>query len=171
MYTIVFIGAGSNIDPETNLLSSLALLGKSAAITGVSTFYRTPAIDRPEQPDYLNGVLSVETDLLPGRLQELLHAIERAAGRVRTEDRYAARTLDLDILLYGDAIVRAGGLEIPDPDIPTRPFLAAGLLELAPALVLPGQSEPLNESADPGAIAALKPEPEFTRRLKETLLK
>ena len=166
----VYISVGSNIEPEANIPRGLQLLSRSIPLVGVSMFYRTPAIDRPEQPDYLNGVVVLETDRPPGRLRELLREIEHALGRERTGDLYAARTLDLDILLYGDAIVSGDGLEIPDPDITARPFLAAGLLELAPGLRLPGADMDLTQQIDNAAVAALAPAPALTRELKEKLL-
>lgn len=165
----VFVSVGANVDPETNIARGLRLLARSVPVTGVSTFYRTPAIDRPAQPDYLNGVVRLETDQRPGRLRDLLREVEHALGRVRTADAFAPRPLDLDILLYGDAVITADGLEIPDPDIARRPFLAAGLLDLDPAIRLPGATEALEQQTDPAKLAALTPDPAFTRHLQETL--
>lgn len=164
-----YISVGANIAPEANIQRGLVLLARSTVITGVSTFYRTAPIDRPRQPLYLNGVVRLLTERTPARLNDLLHEVEHAVGRVRTEDRYAPRTLDLDLLLYGDAAFSVGGLEIPDPDIKRRPFLAAGLLELDPALRLPGDTVPLAQQADPGAQSELVRDAAFTRELKETL--
>ena len=166
----VYISVGSNIEPETNILQGLGHLAQRIRIAGLSTFYRTPAIDRPEQPDYLNGVVALETDLTPASLRDLLRNVEDAQGRERTADAYAARTLDLDLLLCGETILNSADLQLPDPDITARPFLAAGLLELAPELCLPGASTRLAEQIDPAAVAALAPAPAFTRELKENLL-
>lgn len=165
----VYLSVGANIAPEQNILRGLRLLARSMPLEGISTFYRTAAIDRPGQPDYLNGVVSLTTDLAPGRLRDLLREIEHALGRVRTEDPYAARTLDLDILLFGDAEVQSDTLHIPDPEILERPFLAAGLLDLDPDLRLPGASVNLSEYIDPTAVAALETADAFTRELKENL--
>lgn len=162
----VYVAVGSNIDPEANVRRALELLAKSLPLKAVSTFYWTPAIDRPEQPDYLNGVIRIQTGHPPGRLRDLLREVEHALGRVRTEDPYAARTIDLDILLYGEAIVSDGGLEIPDPDILARPFLAAGLLELDPELRLPGAGEKLSRQTN-AIAAALTDAPKISRELKE----
>lgn len=166
----VYISVGSNIEPETNILQGLGVLARRIRITGLSTFYQTPAIDRPEQPDYLNGVVALETDLAPVPLRDLLREVEGAMGRERTADAYAARTLDLDLLLCGETILNSADLQLPDPDITARPFLAAGLLELAPDLRLPGASTRLAEQIDHTAVAALAPAPAFTRELKENLL-
>lgn len=166
---VVFVSVGANIEPEANIQRGLRLLSRSVPLAAISTFYRTPAIDRPEQPDYLNGVVRLETGLRPGRLRDLLHEVEHALGRTRSNDPYAARPLDLDILLHGNATISGGGFEIPDPDIVRRPFLAAGLLELNPALRLPGATADLARQIDPGAIAALTKDAAFTRQLKESL--
>ena len=165
----VYVSVGANVAPERNIADGLGLLAGRLTIDAVSTFYRTPAIGRPEQDDYLNGVIALDTALEPLALKEVLREVERALGRVRTEDAYAPRTLDLDILLYGNRVFIEAELEIPDPDIATRPFLAAGLIELDPSLTLPGDSRRLAERVEPGVIAALKREGAFTRALKERL--
>jgi len=165
----IYLSVGANIDPEVNIPRGLRLLSRTLPLCGISTFYRTKAIDRPDQPDYLNGVVALKTDLPPGRLRDLLREVEHALGRVRTDDTFAARTLDLDILLFGDAVVSSLGLHIPDPDILLRPFLAAGLLELAPDLQLPGTDRKLSVLIDSAAVASLTAMPEFTRELKESL--
>lgn len=166
----VYVSVGANIDPEANIFRGLSFLMEHVSITAVSTFYRTPAIDRPVQPDYLNGVVALETAVAPAVLKsDYLRAAERAVGRVRTEDAYAARPLDLDILLYGNAIISDNGMVIPDVDIINRPFLSAGLLNLEPTLRLPGATLELAQQIDPGVIAALRQDAGFTRALKEYL--
>ena len=165
----VHVAVGANVAPERNILDGLDRLARRLPIVAVSTFYRTSAIGRPEQEDYLNGVIALDTALEPRVLKEVLRDVERALGRVRGEDAYAPRTLDLDILLYGNRVYNETGIEIPDPDIATRPFLAAGLIELDPSLTLPGDSRRLAERVEPGAMAALKKEDAFTRALKERL--
>lgn len=90
-------------------------------------------------------------------------------GRMRTDDRYAARTVDLDLLLFGEAIIVEDGLVLPDPDLWRRPFVAAAVLELDPDLVVPGTGKPLRELADMEAVARLEPAREFTRAMLERL--
>jgi len=165
----VYVAVGANVAPERNILDGLGQLARRIPILAVSSFYRTPAIGRPDQEDYLNGVVALETDLEPLALKEVLRDVERAMGRVRTDDTYAPRTLDLDILLYGSRVLNEVGLVIPDPDIAARPFLAAGLIELNPSLTLPGDNRRLAERVEPSVIAALKREGAFTRALKERL--
>jgi 7,8-dihydro-6-hydroxymethylpterin-pyrophosphokinase len=98
---------------------------------------------------------------------EVLRGIEAELGRVRTEDKYAARTVDLDIAIYGDAVVSEPDLRIPDPDIRKRPFIAVPLLELAPFLMLPDTGEALSSLASAKARADLEPVSSFTARLRK----
>ncbi len=165
-----YVSVGSNVEPERNILRGLELLSLRVPITALSTFFRTPAIGRPEQGDYLNGVIALDTVLEPLALKvSVLREVERALGRVRTDDAYAPRPLDLDILLHGNRVFDSSGITLPDPDITERPFLAAALIELDPSLRLPGDDQDLAERIDPGVIAALKKEDAFTRELKESL--
>ena len=89
----VFVGVGSNIAPEENVTRALRLLDGEIGILGISTFYRTPALNRPEEPPYVNGVVEVGDALGPFDLKELLQHIERALGRERAADRYAPRAI------------------------------------------------------------------------------
>ena len=163
-----YISLGSNLEPERNLLRALQLLRTRVRLIALSTVYRTPAVGRPEQPDFFNAVAAIETALAPRALKyDVLRAIEAELGRVRSADRYAARTIDLDLLLYDDLVVAEEGLVLPDPDLVRRPFLALPLLELAPGTVLPGDGRRLREvigslsSEDMHALA------DFTARARE----
>ena len=167
----VYLAVGANLDPEENILRALALLREAAPVRRTSTFYRTPALGRPEQGDYLNGIWQVTTELEPRALKfSLLRRIEAELGRVRGTDRYAARPIDLDIALYGDLVLAGEDLQIPDPEIPLRPFLALPLLELDPDLILPDSGESL------AALVARRgwPEParaeSFTRRVQTRMV-
>lgn len=141
--TRIFIGLGSNIDPETNIRTALHLLSAQIRITGISTFYRTLPIDRPEQEPFINGVIEIETDIPPFELKQVLLKIEAESGRIRTEDKYAPRTIDLDILIYGNIIISSPQLTIPDPDILNRAFIAIPMCELAPDTIIPGVDIPI----------------------------
>lgn len=167
--TRVYIGIGSNIAPETHMRQALHRLRKVARIVSVSTIYRTPAEGCPEQPPFYNGVVAIETDLPPRELKLMLREIEDALGRRRSADRYAARTIDLDILLYDTLVVTANGLVIPDPEIVQRAFLAVPLAELAPDLVLPGDGRPLREIAQMAESAALEPLNDYTRQMRKEI--
>ncbi len=168
--TLCHISVAGNMEPETNLPRALELLREQTALLAVSTFYRTPALDRPEQPDYLNGAVMARFDGDARTLKfGVLRVLEGKMGRMRTDDRYAARTVDLDLLLFGEAIIVEDGLVLPDPDLWRRPFVAAAVLELDPDLVVPGTGKPLRELADMEAVARLEPAREFTRAMLERL--
>lgn len=142
----ICIGVGSNIVPEENIFKACALLKQTVTITAVSTFYWTPAIERQKDSDYLNGVWQIKTDILPENLKfDVLQCIEKKLGRVRTADKYAARVIDLDILLYDDLVLDSADLIIPDPDIYKRSFIRLALLELKPNLILPDSGKNLRE--------------------------
>ncbi|MHB1457323.1 MAG: 2-amino-4-hydroxy-6-hydroxymethyldihydropteridine diphosphokinase [Armatimonadota bacterium] len=143
----VFIGVGSNINPETNIPDALSFLAHHSKIQGISTFYRTSPIYRPDQTPFINGVFEIQTDLTPSELKHILRQIESKLGRIRTDDKYASRTIDLDILVYDDLIITSPELTIPDPDIRNRAFAAIPLCELAPDLIIPGLAEPISDIA------------------------
>ena len=134
-----FVGIGSNIEPAKNVRAAIRSLGRHTRLVGVSMVYRTDALDRPEQPPYFNCVAEIETDAPPAQVKHgILRPIENELGRKRTEDKYAPRTIDLDLILYGDLAMDEADIKLPDPQILERPFLAIPLSELAPDLVLPG---------------------------------
>jgi 2-amino-4-hydroxy-6-hydroxymethyldihydropteridine diphosphokinase len=165
--TEAFVGVGSNVDPETNVVEGLRRLGAATRLLAVSTFYRTAPLGAPGTPPFANGVVRIETELEPRELQlGLLRGIEGALGRVRGPDRNAPRTLDLDLLLHGDAVVREPDLALPAPELLERPFVALPLLELAPGLRLPGDGRTLADVTRGMSAAGMEPLPELTRRLR-----
>lgn len=100
------------------MVKALQALQDKVAVTACSTFYWTAAIDRPEQPDYLNGIFEIQTTLPVKKItSELLQPIEQQLGRVRSADRYASRTLDLDLVLYNAVRIHTAGLTLPHPDL------------------------------------------------------
>ena len=141
----VFIGIGSNVDPEANIPRALELLGRSARILRLSNFRRTAPVGPAGQPAFVNGVAEIETALPPRTLKyDVLRRIEAELGRTRSSpDKYRPRPIDLDLLLYGRLVLREPGLTLPDPDLRERAFLARAVLELAPDLALPDTGEPL----------------------------
>ena len=164
-----FISVGSNIEPERNVRRALRLLARAVRITGVSTFYRTAPLGRPEQEDFYNGVVEVETDIAPAELKRsVLRPVEEQLGRQRSADKYAARTIDLDVLLYDELVIDTEGLTIPDPDIAERAFLAIPLHELAPDLVLPDSGRPIRDIAAAFADHGMAPLAEYTQMLRES---
>jgi 2-amino-4-hydroxy-6-hydroxymethyldihydropteridine diphosphokinase len=162
----VFVGVGSNVAPEENVTRALRLLDGEIGLLGISTFYRTPALNRPEDLPYVNGVVEVGDALGPFDLKELLRHIERALGRERAADRCAPRTMDLDLLIHGDQVLSSGALLLPHPDIRERRFVAIPLLELAPDLTLPDSAMPLRSVASSLPAYSMEPLRDFTRRLQ-----
>jgi len=125
-----FISVGSNIEPERNIRAALDLLRSRAEVVRSSTFYRTEPLGRPDQPKFVNGVWQIRTSLEPLRVpEELLRPIEQALGRRRTEDKFAPRTLDLDLVLYDAVVYDKGGMRLPHPDL-GRPFVYVPVCEL-----------------------------------------
>ena len=162
-----YIAVGSNIEPEKNIREALERLRQHVRVRATSTFYRTAPIGRPEQPAFLNGVWHIETSRTARGLKyEVLRRIEAELRRRRTEDKYAARTIDLDIVIYGDEVIDDPYLRIPDPDLRDRLFIAVPLLELAPCLVLPDTGERLSSLVNVKADADLEPLWAFTEQLR-----
>ncbi len=143
-----FVGVGSNVDPEKNILAALPEIESHVQVLDASRFYRNPAIapDRCERPPFVNGVLKIRTGLTPSELKYgVLRNVERRVQRSRTGDRYGPRTLDLDLLVYGDLEVESDGIPLPDPDISVQPFWAVPLAELVPEMRPPGTSLSMKE--------------------------
>lgn len=127
----VFIGIGSNIEKEKNLRSGVAQLHAYYAPMVLSEVYESPAVGFEGEP-FLNLVAAFDTDEALETIQAKLMEIERAHGRVRGQARFSARTLDLDLLLYGDLVKRDNGLRIPRTDIAEYAFVLKPLAEIAP---------------------------------------
>jgi 2-amino-4-hydroxy-6-hydroxymethyldihydropteridine diphosphokinase len=137
----VFIALGSNLgEREANLGAAREALARAAVtITATSSIYETEPWGPVPQGRYLNQVVHGGTGLTPHALLDQLMQIERALGRDRArEERFGPRTIDLDILLYGDAAVREPDLVIPHPRMMERPFVLVPLAEIAPELVVGG---------------------------------
>jgi 2-amino-4-hydroxy-6-hydroxymethyldihydropteridine diphosphokinase len=131
----VHIGVGSNIAPATHVPAGLARLHHREPIVTASPFYRTAAIGRPDQDDYWNGIVVVDTERPLEEIQALLHKVEAKQGRLRTPDRYGPRTLDLDVLLWHGAPVDDGAQR----EILERPYWMRCLLDLDPNAKLDGR--------------------------------
>jgi 2-amino-4-hydroxy-6-hydroxymethyldihydropteridine diphosphokinase len=136
----VYIGIGSNVgEKKGNINRALRLLAEDGRLlsAAVAPLYKTGPVGFTDQDWFLNTVAAYEADLAPHGLLELLMGIEKEMGRVRTI-RWGPRVIDLDILLYGDAVVSTPDLEIPHPRLAERAFVVVPLADLAPGLVLPG---------------------------------
>lgn len=133
----VFIALGANLgDPRRQLDAAIAALAHTERVVGCSTWHTTtPVGGPPGQPDYLNGVVEVRSDREPEELLSRLQQLEQRFGRVRGEPN-GPRTLDLDLLIFGDRRIATTTLELPHPRMEERLFVLAPLAEIAPELVL-----------------------------------
>ena len=132
----VYVAAGSNVAPVTHLQRALAELGKRFSNLRVSTAYQNPAVGFSGD-DFINLVVGFTTSLdIPGVLREL-QVVEGLCGRRRSDPKWAPRSMDLDLLLYGDVVGEFPGAVLPRPDLLKRPYMLGPLAELAPGLVHP----------------------------------
>ena len=139
--TTAFVGIGSNLgDRETNLERALELLAAEDGIeiAAVSEIRETEPVGPVEQGPFLNGAARLETSLAARALLACLLAVENRLGRVR-EERWGPRTIDLDLLLYGDEQIDEPGLSVPHPRLHERRFALEPLADLDPGLEIPGQ--------------------------------
>lgn len=153
------MGIGSNLDdPHRQLDAALAALSRlpRSSLIRRSARYRNPAVGPGRQPDYINAVAELRTALAPLALLARLQGIEQQQGRVRAE-RWGARTLDLDLLLYGDTRLSLPELQIPHPRMLERAFVLYPLFELAPDLILPDGTSLRRrlDSCSPAALTRL----------------
>jgi len=133
----VYIGLGSNLaDPAEQLREALKALAQlpQTALSGVSSFYVSDSL-LPGQPRYTNAVAALDTGLAPLALLDALQGVENGQGRERLE-RWGPRTLDLDILLFGDRLIDESRLKVPHYHMHARAFVLYPLAELAPGLIL-----------------------------------
>jgi 2-amino-4-hydroxy-6-hydroxymethyldihydropteridine diphosphokinase len=170
VFNRVFIGIGSNIDPARNVLHAMQLLSNKMVISGVSTFYLTTAIGHRDQNPYFNGVCVGLTELDPTKFhQSILRDVEQQLGRQRSADRYAPRSIDLDLLLHGQSVLDSSELTIPSPDIWQRNFVCLPLLELDSSLSMPDSGIHLSDLASQLNSSGMTPLLPFTNQLKEAL--
>jgi 2-amino-4-hydroxy-6-hydroxymethyldihydropteridine diphosphokinase len=140
--TRAYVGLGANLgDREHTLRAAVEALRVAAGIevVALSKLRETEPVGVGEQPRYLNGVVALETTLSARDLLALLLAVEQRFGRTRVPGEHAARTLDLDLLLYGDEELDEPGLTVPHPRLHERRFVLEPLAELAPGLLIPGR--------------------------------
>ncbi|MBN1612309.1 MAG: 2-amino-4-hydroxy-6-hydroxymethyldihydropteridine diphosphokinase [Polyangiaceae bacterium] len=169
--TRAFIAVGSNIDQEINIERALERLNELVPVRAISDFYSTRALSGGDQADFLNGMVEVETDLPALALKEsVLRSIEDELGRRRSEDKNADRTIDLDLVLYGDVMSETPPLVLPDPELGRRAFLAVPLMQLAPTLELPGGRGFTTDLAMSLDRSGMLPKLEYSHRLRTRIL-
>ncbi|MEQ4453638.1 2-amino-4-hydroxy-6-hydroxymethyldihydropteridine diphosphokinase [Kosakonia sp. YIM B13605] len=138
--TLAYIALGSNLaSPLDQVNAAITALGEipQSRIVAVSSLYRTPPLGPPDQPDYLNAAVALETALTPEILLDHTQRIELQQGRVRKAERWGPRTLDLDIMLFGDLTLNTERLTVPHYDMKNRGFMLWPLFEIAPDLHFP----------------------------------
>ena len=139
---VAYIGLGANLgDREATIRAALAALDATPGIrvVAVSSFRETEPVGYVDQPRFLNAATAVETELDARGLLDALLAVEHGLGRTREGPRFGPRTIDLDLLLFGDAEVDEPGLTVPHPRLHERAFVLEPLAELDPELVVPGR--------------------------------
>ncbi|EOC1301548.1 2-amino-4-hydroxy-6-hydroxymethyldihydropteridine diphosphokinase [Cronobacter dublinensis] len=138
--TLAYIALGSNLaEPLSQVNDALAALAQipHSRIVATSPFYRTPPLGPQDQPDYLNAAVALETTLTAEALLDNTQRIELQQGRVRKAERWGPRTLDLDIMLFGDETINTEQLTVPHYDMKNRAFMLLPLAQIAPALRFP----------------------------------
>lgn len=146
--TVVYIGIGSNVgNREANINRAISLL-REQGVTNLrlSPLYDNPAICRPGEtmPNFLNGVVEIETQLPPEILLDHLEAVERELGRKEKGD-WRPRTIDLDILFYGSKVYESKRLKIPHPEVERRWFVLKPMADLRPEMVHPVLKKTIKE--------------------------
>lgn len=138
--TLAYIAIGSNLaSPLEQVNAAVQALGDipQSRVVALSSFYRTPPLGPQDQPDYLNAAIALKTALSAEALLDNTQRIELQQGRERKEERWGPRTLDLDIMLFGDAVINTERLTVPHYDMKRRGFMLWPLFEIAPDLIFP----------------------------------
>ena len=139
------LGLGSNVKPEKYIPLAVEQLKRHLDVLAVSDFYRSPPVGGEGTAEFINGCILIETSLPPRVLKyDVLRMIESRLDRLRIpDDKNAPRTIDIDILLYGDAIFREQGIEIPNPELLTRNFLLIPAQQIAGEMIYPPEGKAL----------------------------
>ncbi len=164
-----YIFIGSNIDRRKNYITALKRLTRLGKLAATSSVYETGAVGNRAGADFYNGAVLLETPLSAEAVKRRLRQIEAEMGRQRTGNRYAPRTIDLDLVLYNRDLITSPDLRIPDPLILERPFLAQTLAEISPDYVHPSDGRTLAQIAE-GLVSrpsAMRLEPDMTNEAKK----
>jgi 2-amino-4-hydroxy-6-hydroxymethyldihydropteridine diphosphokinase len=153
----VYIALGSNINSEYNMRVALQRLSLRCRLLAVSPVYETLPVGKTDQPNFLNAAALIETDLSAAELKtKVLQEIEHELGRVHTSDKNAARTIDLDITIFGSQVLDLGQRHIPDPDLLKYAHIALPLADIAPQQRHPETGQTLLEIAQQLPVSGIK---------------
>lgn len=140
----IYLGLGSNVEPEKYLQLGIRELGLRFGVLEMSNIYRSKAVGF-DGADFLNLVLGFDSDLSPSEIHQAIETIHGVAGRQRGESRFSARTLDIDLLLYDDLVLDAAPIRVPRTDILKYSFVLGPLAEIASDLRHPGTGRLITE--------------------------
>lgn len=144
MCNTAYLSLGSNIAPADNLTAAMRLLADLTDLIAVSSVWETAPFGAIDQPTYLNAAAIVQTERTPIQLKtEVLEFIEQTLGRDRQVDKFASRTIDIDIMLFNDQIFEMGHRHIPDAELVERAFVALPMAEIAPDYIHPETGQTL----------------------------
>lgn len=146
----IFLGLGSNLgDRRNNLCYAINEIRKYRLIIieKISSFYKASPSGQKNQPDFINAVIQIKTELTPEGLLFVVKSIEKKMGRIKFM-KWGPRKIDIDIILYNDLVIKEFGLTIPHPEAKNRLFVIKPLMELAPDLVFPGTDIGIAEIAE-----------------------
>lgn len=164
----IYIGVGSNIEPEKNIMKAFNMLKEKLTMAATSVFYYTPPLKNLDQDDYCNGVWKITTGLTPYVLKyDVLRGIESVLGRIRGKDKYAPRSIDLDILIFGNEVIKTEELVIPDPDVYMRPFVCIPIYEISPDLIVPDTGKTIKEIISGMNTIQMRPAHHLTNQIKK----
>lgn len=141
MKVTAYVGIGSNLDdPAAHVLQAFEDLGRlpKTRVLARSPLYRSPPLGPQDQPEFVNAAAAIETSLTPQELMQALLGVEARHGRRRDGTRWGPRSLDLDLLLFGEMVMDQPGLVLPHPGLHERAFVLYPLADIAPGLAVPG---------------------------------
>ncbi len=136
---VCFLGIGSNMgNPASNCKDAVIRMSgiEGVSVLGVSSLYRTQPVGFEDQNWFANGVIEIRTSLKPRALMDVIQRVEEEMGRIRVQ-KWGPRIIDIDIIMYGQAIIEEGGLVIPHPEFHKRRFVLVPLNEIAPCAIHP----------------------------------